>query len=293
MPRVYAELRRQALAAAERGDLEVSAQWWQQAITAALALDRQELADQAVASRWAALIELGEGGSAAADLRRILLASQDQLSRFLAAYTLARMLELRRDWKKALFYARIAAQNAPSLAPIRQSASQNLMGNLLLAESRVGEALTCYGSALALMPESDALWRARILDNLGYCRALQGAHDDALRLLWQSLRIYRRVGAPRYEVSCRLALAWTHLQADRWWLAERHARLATEYARAAGDVNGLRNALYLCGAAAQLAGDLDRARASFRELDALYGEGQQLAELMVHLDLRQLVNLRA
>jgi tetratricopeptide (TPR) repeat protein len=293
MPREYAELRRQALAAAERGDLASSAERWREAAAAAQAHGCRDLADQAVASRWAALIELGEGSGAPAELRRILMAAHDPLSRFLAAYTLARVLELQRDWKKALFYARIAAQNAPALTPVRQSASQNLMGNLLLAESRVEEALACYGSAFALMPESDALWRARILDNLGYCRALQGAHQDALRLLWESLRIYRGLAVPRYEITCRLALAYTHLQTDRWWLAERHARIAVEHATAVGDLSALRNALYLQGAAAQLAGDLDRARASFRELDRLYGAGSELAELMVHLDLRQLVNLRA
>lgn len=293
MPPGYAELRRQALAAVERGDLEASITLWEQTVSCAREAGRQDLVDLATVNVWIDRVEVGRGDGALEALRPLLLRLTDPLPKMLAAYTVARFLELRKDWKKALFYSRCAAQHAERLTPAYRAGCANQLGNLLLAESKVPEATARYEEALALVPPADELLRARGLENLGYCRALAGRFDEAFAHLHESLRILRQRGATRYQVTARIALAFAHLEVGKWRWASYHAQRAIAMARDVGDREELRKAIYLAASAERDGGRLERARELFLGLEDEFGDGHQLTSLMLQLDLRQVVNLRS
>jgi|CXWL01.1.fsa_nt_gi tetratricopeptide (TPR) repeat protein len=287
------DLRRRALAAAEAGDLEVAAAIYDEAIAAAEILGNRDLVDLARCNRTAIGLELGEHEGAMGTLRQILMRSSNPLVGYLAAYTAGRALELDKDVKKALFYARIAAQRAADLGPIDRAASHNQIGNLLLAESSFDIACGEYELALGLMPGDDVVWRARILDNLGYCRTIQGRFSEAFALLYESLRTHRRHGSDRYRTSTHLALAFAFLERERVRHARRHARQALALSERFGDLESTKNALYLLGAAEQVAGNRLAAHGYFRQLERFYPDSPFMAAFLLDLDVRRMINLRA
>lgn len=292
-PREFLDLREAALRAVEQGDLATNAELWAQAAAVARCHGLVELERLAECSRSSAKVELGDGVKELPTLRRLLMATSERFVAFLAAYTSARAHELAKDWKKALFYARIASQHASGLPALDQAASLNQLGNLALADSRVDEASQSFEQALAVLPAGHDLDRAFVLDNLGYCWILQQRWYEGFFLLRHARRLHRRSGGPRYEIPNRLALAFAFLEVGRWRSAERQAVSALALAEAAGDRDNVKNALYLAGAAARQAGELDRARGLFGRLDEHYADCRQLVDLMLALDLRQLINLRA
>ena len=100
----------------------------------------------------------------------------------LAAYNISRHYELTKNFKKSLFYARIALDRAEVLGRRDWLASShNLIGNTLLAESFIERPASEYEKApRADAPPSRPPARGQILDNLGYCRVLQGAPPRGL-----------------------------------------------------------------------------------------------------------------
>ncbi len=133
------------------------------------------LIDTTVCNRAAAMIEIGCGESELPRLREILVRNGDAANCRLAAYTIARHYELKKNYKKALFYARITRDRSEGLDRKEWLASSyNLIGNTLLAESFVEEACVEYEHALSLISKEPSPSRGQILDNLGYCRTLQG-----------------------------------------------------------------------------------------------------------------------
>ncbi len=85
-------------------------------------------------------IELGLEGAYTAELRDVLVANADLETSFLAAYSLARFYELRKEARKARFYAQLANDRAEGLDAERQGSSLNQLANVLVAESRFDEA---------------------------------------------------------------------------------------------------------------------------------------------------------
>src|SRR5918992_551337 len=151
------------------------------------------LLDLAICNRAAVMVQLGRGESEVARLRRILVRGADPVCCRLAAYHIARHYDLIGNHEKALFYARIARERAEQLGRKDWVASShNLMGESLLAQSFIAEAAREFEAALGLMPEELSVWRACILNNLGYCQVLQGRFDEGYRLHYQSLAILRR-----------------------------------------------------------------------------------------------------
>jgi tetratricopeptide (TPR) repeat protein len=181
------ELNRRGHEAAEAGRLDEALAIFDQMLARARE-NGTELIDLAFCNRAAVAVVLGRGETELPRLREILLRSEDPVSSRLAAYNLARHYELTRNHKKAVFYARIARERAEQLARRDWVASShNVIGNALLAQSFVDDAAGEYEAALELMPADLSVWRARILDNLGYCRVLQGRHAEGYSLLYRSL----------------------------------------------------------------------------------------------------------
>jgi tetratricopeptide (TPR) repeat protein len=291
----FEELRSQGEKAVRSGQLEEAGVFFDRALAWAREHGEQPQIDLGLCNRAAVVIESGRGDGEVPHLREILVRNLDPFICQLAAYNIARHYELTKNYKKSLFYARIALDRARVLGRREWLAStHNLIGNTLLAESHIDPACREYEEALELAPREPTVARGQILDNLGYCRTLQGRHREAYRLLYESLRILRRSGAQRYEVSVRLDLCFAHLETARYGHSRRHGMAALALAEAIEDRASVKNALYLLGEVAHLSEDLEAARGYFSRLHReFFPEAGYLPEFLLAVDIRKLVNLHA
>ncbi|MCB1009224.1 MAG: hypothetical protein KDB94_10050 [Acidobacteria bacterium] len=239
-------------------------------------------------------IELGLEGGYAAELRDVLVANADVESAYLAAYSLARFYELRKEARKARFYAQLARDRAEGLDADRLGSSLNQLANVLVSESRFDEAAATYAQALELCVTDVFSRRSVILFNLGYCETLLGRRREGYRHLVLAVRALRRQGARRHETLARLDLAFALLENGKPRAARRHAQRAFDLARETGQDDAEKNALYLLGAAANELGDRFTAKRWYSQLQAGYfPEQDYLPELLLQVDVRNLVNLKA
>lgn len=286
--------RDEGLRAVERGSLHEALAYFRESLAAAESLGGVEARDRARLSIASVEIELGRGGSAA-ELATILMRTGDSENAFFAAYNLARQHELRRDSRKALFYARVANKHARRCdrQEIR-AMSHNQLGNLLLAQSFFAGAAREYERALEQIPTAAGVKRALILDNLGYCRVVDGRQAEGVSALIESLRTLRRFGARRYELYPRLSLAYAHLETGRYRHAMRHAATAVELAERFDDHDKLKNALFLLGESLKQAGDESAAWGQFYRLqERFYPSEGYLPDLLLLVDVRNMINLKA
>jgi tetratricopeptide (TPR) repeat protein len=230
-----------------------------------------------------------------AALREILGRTTSAENGWLASYQLGRLHELRRDHKKALFYARIARdRSAWSADERRRSSAWNLLGNVLLAESHVADALAAYGEALACLPEDEPVRRATIEANAGYCRLLEGDLRAGMATLYRSLRVLRSQRLARYCVLVHVDLAYGHLQLDRPGYAAAHARRALRLLRSHEDPTARQNALFLLGEAQVRLDRVDEARLAFLELQQeFFPDNPGIVRQLLAVDATALLNLRA
>lgn len=281
--------------AVEAGRFEEALEVLDRALPWALAQGDPRLIDLVICDRAAVTIELGQGAAEVPRLREILVRNADTTNCRMAAYDIARFYELKKDYKKALFYARIARDRSELLGRRDWLASScNLMGNTFLAESLVAEAVEQYERALDLTPDEQSVARGMILDNLGYCRILQGKHEDGYRLLFQSLRLFCQLGLEIYQIPPRLDLCFLHIETGRYDHALRQGVRALELSERLGESDFLKNALYLVGEVENLRGNLDAARACFRRLQQqFFPDAPYLPGFLLAVDVRKLVNLHA
>ncbi|MYA06373.1 MAG: hypothetical protein F4172_08460 [Holophagales bacterium] len=300
----FETLRDRAREFVAKGSYREAATVYQRAVEVATAAGETDLADEALCGWGAAETELGNGAEAMPELRRILLGSPVDHNCCLAAYTLARAHELEGQIKKALFYARLFRDRAeyvergglPSLA-------QNLLGNLLVAEGRETEAAACYRTALRHAKNAPSTWKVAAETNLGYCLVVSAAGSrgmrrtrmrEGLRLIYRSIRTFRREGAVQYCMLPHLDLCFAHLELKRPTYARRHGQRALELAKRYDDSATIKNSLYLLGHVALLEADKVAARHYFGELEQrFYPHQAGLTDLLMSVDFRQVVNLRA
>jgi tetratricopeptide (TPR) repeat protein len=255
--------------------------------------DRGEI-DRAFCNRASLAIELGHGEGHIKELREILLRNSDHESCFLAAYGIARAYDFSKSYKKALFYARIARDRAEVLGRREWLASAyNQIGNLLVVESFFEEASREYEQALALVPADTEIRRALYEDNLGYCYIVKGRHTEGFRLLFKSYRTLRRL-AVRHTIGPRVSLCFAYLEVGRPERALKCGRPALEIAESEGQVEFIKNLLYLLGEAANLSGDVELARSYFSRLQREFYPGAgYLPDFLLAIDVRKLINLKA
>jgi tetratricopeptide (TPR) repeat protein len=281
--------------AVEAGRLEEALEILDGALTLAREQGDARQIDLVICDRAAVAIELGRGAAEVPRLREILVRNGDTTNCRVAAYNIARFYDLHKDYKKALFYARIARDRSELLGRRDWLASScNLMGNTLLAESQIEQATEQYERALHLTPDEPSVARGMILDNLGYCRILQGRHEEAYTLLYQSLRLLCRLAPEIYHLPPRLDLCFLHIETGRYEHARRQGMRALETAEKLGKPDFLKNALYLVGEVENLRGDLEAARSYFRRLqEDFFPDASYLPGFLLAVDVRKLVNLHA
>ena len=291
----FEELKQRWHQAVEAGRLEEALEILDGALDRILEEPEPRLVDLVICDRAAVAIELGRGAAEIPRLREILVRNGDTANCRVAAYNIARFYELNKDYKKALFYARIARDRSELLGRRDWLASShNLIGNTLLAESFIDKAQAEYEEALRCMPTEASPAKARILDNLGYCCILQGRHQEGFSYLYQSLRILNRFGAERYQISTRLDLCFAHLEVGRYRDALHHGAAALALAEKMDEPQSIKNALYLLGEVAHLKGDMDTAHDHFARLQrTFFPEASYLPGFLLAVDVRKLVNLHA
>lgn len=290
----YAALRDRGARAVEAGRLVEALELFDAALSEARRLGDEKLVDRAFCNHSLVTIELGGGDEAVPELRQILVRNRDLENCRLAAYHIAEVYQLRKQYKKAKFYAQIALDR--SLALERDdwvASSRNRLGNILLAESFVDDACRQYELALAAGDELSAVWRASIHQNLGYARVLQRRFREGLGLLYRGLRTLRRCRAERFQALAHLDLSFAHLEIERYGDALRHGLRALALAERHQLSDSIKNALYLVGEAAELGGDRRRAVASFSRLERYYPDAPFLTDFLLSVDVRKMINLRA
>lgn len=290
----YSTLRDRAEQAARQGELGAALEHSRQAWQLARESGDRVLADRAFCNLAAIRIELRDGAEAVPELRQILLRNSDPENCRLAAYNISRALELGKDFKKALFYARIARDRSQQLERRDWLASShNLIANCLIAQSFFAEAQSEYRRALELLGEPAAPRSAEIESNLGYCLMVLGLPREAFPLMLGSLRRFRRSGGLRGAMICHLDLCYAHLEIGRYRHAERHGRAALALAERLEHGETLKNALYLLGETAQLLGDSEGAEGYFARLQRHFPETPFLVDFLLAIDVRKMINLRA
>jgi tetratricopeptide (TPR) repeat protein len=308
-PSPFDEDRLRGIRCLESGDLDEALASFERSLDWARAHGTPAQVDLALCNRSGVLLELGaaaDSGSAAgspieqgsglvAELRAILLRNSEPENCFLAAYNVARAYQLRKENKKALFYARIALDRA-RLIERRDwlASSHNRIANILLAESYFDEACAKYEEALALLPDEVGVRQALILDNLGYCRIVQERLGEGFGHLFKSLRMLRRLGSLRWQLYPHLDLCFAYLEAGRLQRANVHGMRALTIAERFADREAIKNALYLLGEAANLAGRPMQARVFFGRLqNEFFPEEHYLPDFLLAIDVRKLINLKA
>ncbi|NJL28303.1 MAG: tetratricopeptide repeat protein [Thermoanaerobaculia bacterium] len=291
----FDDLREAGRQAVEAGRLHEALGLFDEALRAARHEGDPERIDLAVCNRSAVAITLGEGDGELARLRAILLRNAHPEACFAAAYNLSRYYELTKAFKKGLFYGRIARDRARMLRRGEYLAkSHNQIGNCLLAESYFDEAVAEYQSALDQLGLADSVEFATVLINLGYCRTMLGDPREGFRLAFRALRSLRRVGAHLYEAWPHLDLCYAYLEIGRLERARRHGQHALALAEKTGHRDLLKNALFLLGEVEQAEGRSDAAYGHFQRLQSeFYPESPRLANLMLVVDMRRMINLRA
>jgi tetratricopeptide (TPR) repeat protein len=291
----FEELRDRSRRAVEAGRLEEALGLLDDALEVARREGTEELVDLALCNRGSVLILLGRHGEVFRELREILVRNRCAENCFLAAYNLSRAHVRDKEYKKALFYARIARDRAEALGRDDwRSASYTLVANCLMDESFFEEAAAEYRKALALLPDEPSLTAGTALANLGYCSMMLGQLREGFRLSFRTLRWFRRLRAPFYEVWPRFDLCYAYIEIGRYDRALRHGKRALELAEASGDPGLLKIALYLRGELERAAGNHDAAYDHFLHLQRrFYQDSPELVPLMVAVDMRQMVNLRA
>lgn len=292
----YDLLRKQGGDLVRQGQYEQAEQVLRQAAEVARQLGNADLVDRALCNVAAIRIEHRPESCAdlLPELREVLVRNGSPEACRLAAYHLARAYESRKDYKKGLFYARIALERTQRLEEPEEdwlATSHNQIGNLLAAESFFHEAIEQYRQALEAHPDPPAQLKALIEQNIGYCRSVQGDPRGGIVLLLKSYRVLR--WNPWLSIRAHLDLSLAYLELHKYRHAIRHGLRGLRKAEEMGETEDYKNALFLLGEAAVQGGDEEQARDYFSRLQRFYPETPFLGDFLLATDVRQLVNLRA
>jgi tetratricopeptide (TPR) repeat protein len=284
-----------AEAAKDAGRLREALVHYSAALAAARRTGPTELVDRTYCAEATIAIELGEADAPLPGLREILVRNGNPENCSRAARVIARAYELSKDYRKSLFYARIARDRAEQAhSPERLAVANNQIGNALLGQSFFDQAAESFRLALRTIPESRLEWRLICTANVAYCALLDGRRSEGMSRLYRVLREARRHQLPRLEMIARIDLCYAYLDLERLARAERCGRRGLELAEWIGEQAAIKNALYLLGQVAVLQGEERRARELFGELQGrFYPEQPNLTDFLVSVDVRPLINLRA
>jgi tetratricopeptide (TPR) repeat protein len=252
--------------------------------------------DRAVCSRAAVRIVLGETMEVVPELRDVLNHHSNAENSRLAAYSLSLAYEQKRDFKKGIFYARVALNYSRLLQRKKWILSSlNQLGNCLMGESFFDEATACYNEALEIVGEETSFHRWAILENLGYAKVLLGKPREGLGMLLRSLRgLLREQAATENAMVAHTDLSYAYLEVGRPRYAMKHAMAGMEAAERLGYPDVKRNAMYLLGQSYQEFGRSGDAAGVFEALQReFFPDSPAVAQFLMAVDVKSMINLRA
>ena len=292
----YGELQDVAWDLVNSGRFRKALEVLDEALEVAQALGPAELVDRARVNRARMAVELApEDKDLVQELGHILLRSRDAETGFRAALHLTRAYQLRKEHGRSLFYGRIACDRAAQTgSSLFRAMATNELGLCLLASSYFDQAISEFESALELLPRERKPQRAAILDNLGYCYVVLGRGKEGFRRLYEALRTVRGLNADWLEMNIRISLSFGLLEASKPLAAFRHGRSALQISDRTDDPSAMKSALFLLGEAAKQIGEEHAARKYFSRLqETFYPDAPYLADMLMMIDARTLVNLKA
>jgi len=298
--------RHEALVLLEKGEFSPALAAYDRALEAAREANDQALEDWMFVCRAAAAAELSPADKELVELKRVLLRTLDPGTSFRAAYTAARIYEIRRNYPRAASYnARARSLVAGLSDPLLAGAAENQAGSILAADSRFAEAVASYRRCLDLASAAQGLtpapfsptWRAICQDNLGYSLIALGQVSEGLALVHESFETLEALGARAYSIVPLGDLCFGYLKGDRYAEARYFGEAALERLaepEAAGETAASeKNVLYLLGETCHLPGDDNAARGYFDRLSSLYPEFKNLRAYLEVFDFRNVINLRS
>jgi tetratricopeptide (TPR) repeat protein len=292
----YDRWRERGKAATLRGDFRSALDAYQRARQVAEREGDRDKVDRAAVNVAMVLIQMGEARKGEDGLREILLRSRDQRVGFTAAYNLASSLRKQGRYERALAYARRALERAEALnATDLLAGANNLLGNILLSQSYLDEALERYDSALALREteKGDTRYsRATLLENIGYCMLLQGRLEIGLERIRQALALAEEVGDNRCHAECLQDLCYGLLLVGKHKEAIEAGVEALASARLAGYAEIEENCHYLLGELGSRTGDMERRDRHFERLQALHPELPFLKDFLCAVDVTRIITLK-
>lgn len=291
---LFDQLRAEGRQAAEKGDLERAFELVDRSVEVARRMEDPEALALATCNRGAVAIMMGRFEELA-DLRAVLVRNWSVETSFIAAYNLSHAYELRKEFKKALFYAQVARDRAEGAGRSDYLAnSLNQIGNCLLGDSYFQQAADEYQRALCLMPAQTSLVSTASTTNRSYCMLVMGRKREPFGQLFRSLRWLRRRGLHLYETWPHLFLCYGYLELGRLRRAYVHGKKALAIAERTGEYDAKKNALFLLAEVEKAAGETGAAYELLVSMQReFYPNDSHLAELMSVVEMKQLVNLRA
>lgn len=290
----YETLRERGAETLRQGELQAALEEFDRAHAVARQLGERDLEDVAFCNRSAVAIRMGIDDECLRSLRQMLMRTSNSRVAYLSSYNLCLAYDNRKDYRKALFYARIAYRYAVELGEAEhQAAATNQVGSLLVALNDFAGGLKEFEQAESLVANTESERRSLILSNLAYCHLLTGETNAGFRALLVALRMARRLRLPVAEAAAHLCLSFAFLLAERPWYALRHGSEALELAEALDDEQTVKNALLLLGEAYKQGGKLTAARECFEILQRTYYPGMgEVPEMLLGVDICRVINLR-
>ena len=273
----YAALKNRAWQALDRAEFKKAEKLFEWAYVEAGRRNDTALQERALCNMAAVAIPAGSGARYLGEIRAILGRSSDPETRFLAAYNLAFLFELKGALRKALFYAQIAGHQATALEDTLPAAAASYsLGKLWLGESRLQRAQRSIETSIELLDErSERHNHALETSTLGYCLALLGKTRRALALLESSTAAIADLDCRLYEPAARLNFGFALLEMNE--LERSHHQAERVVSLPCGPLDR-KYALYLSGETASMLGRPGVARERFGKLqDEFYPQIPNLA----------------
>lgn len=283
------ELRLAALGRVRLGDFEEALGLYDAALALATDEDTTELL---TINKADALIALERSGPEVNELPRVIMRRRSVRHVYLAAYALQYKYRLENDLKRALFYGQLALRTADEA---NESSWRRIvlleLGNIYELDSQIATAIECFEESLAIAEESAEnrdrdLSHAYAVENLGYCKLLQGDIDAGLAYVHEALEM---LSDPIGRAEAYVDLCYGYVERGDYAQARVYGEAALEIAK---EPRQIRNAHYLLGEACYKAGDTASASFHFDELAKFYPQFRNLKNLLFAIDLRSMVNLK-
>ena len=280
-------------AAVRRGDFAEALDAYEQARERAASPHDRDRVDLNIAM---VRLQMGDAKGGEEGLREILLRAPEARTAFHAAYNLASSLRKQGRHERALLYARRAMERARETGEVDLVApTHNLLGNILLTQNYLDEALGEYHAALGLrqgQAGDTRFSRAIVEDNIGYCMLLQLRFADGILHIRRALALAEETGDRRCRAECLQDLCYALLMDGRWEDAVVEGERALEEATRSDCPDLVENCHYLLGELGSRTGRYELRDRHFEALQHRHPEVPFLREFLCSVDVTNFITLR-